>query len=99
MVKAIKWGEEKAAAVLSDPSRGGIGFEECVVAIAEGRILDVVQNPSINHPSQKMFILEINAYAYCVPFVESETEIFLKTVFPSRKFTALYLPEHKDEED
>lgn len=27
----------------------------------------------------------IDGYAYFVPFVESETEIFLKTIIPSRK--------------
>jgi hypothetical protein len=99
MARQIIWSEEKTAVLLSDPTRGGVGFEECVVAIAAEWILDVVQNPSNNHPSQKVFILEINAYAYCVPFVESGTEIFLKTVFPSRKFTALCLPEHSDEEN
>ncbi len=43
--------------------------------------------------SKKMFVLNIDNYAYCVPFVETDTEIFLKTVFPSRKYTALYLVE------
>jgi hypothetical protein len=42
-----------------------------------------------------MYVIEINNYAYCVPFVETDSEIFLKTVFPSRKFTAIYLTEPK----
>jgi len=33
----------------------------------------------------------INDYAYLVPFVESEEEIFLKTVIPSRKATKEYV--------
>jgi len=40
---------------------------------------------------QKMFIVEINNYAYLVPFVENEKEIFLKTIIPSRKATKEYL--------
>ena len=98
MVKPIRWNEEKGRALSEDEARGRVGFEECIAAIAAGRILDVVANPSINHPSQRMFVLDIRNYAYCVPFVESETEIFLKTVFPSRKLTALYLPERDNDE-
>ncbi len=36
-------------------------------------------------------VLLINDYAYAAPYVETEDEIFLKTVFPSRKHTAIYL--------
>jgi len=38
-----------------------------------------------------MYILNINDYAYLVPFVEKEEEIFLKTIIPSRKATKKYL--------
>ena len=38
-----------------------------------------------------MYILNINDYAFVVPSVVSKDGIFLKTVFPSRKHTALYL--------
>ena len=34
---------------------------------------------------------DIDEYAYLVPYVETEEEIFLKTVIPSRKFTKRYL--------
>jgi hypothetical protein len=73
-----------------------VSLEDCVVALESGRLLDVVTNPSVNHPDQKMFILNIDNDAYCVPFVESNSEIFLKTVFPSRKFTAIYIQEQND---
>ena len=80
-------------------TRGSIGFEDCVAAIEEGRVLDIVQNPSSLHRDQKMFILDINSYAYCVPFIETETGIFLKTLFPSREYTAIYLVGQNDETD
>lgn len=32
-----------------------------------------------------MFIIKIDDYAYIIPFVENENEIFLKTIYPSRK--------------
>jgi hypothetical protein len=53
--------------------------------IEAGNILGIEENPG--HPNQKIYILEIGNYAYIVPFVESENEIFLKTAFPSRKYT------------
>ena len=40
-----------------------------------------------------MMVPRINDYAYVVPYIETDEEIFLKTVFPSRKHTALYLTE------
>jgi hypothetical protein len=44
-----------------------------------------------------MMVLHINNYAFVVPYVESEDGIFLKTVFPSRKHTAIYLAKGDDE--
>ena len=90
-MKKIKWNLQKAKAIRETVSRKGVGFEECAIAIESNKVLDILENPSSNHPNQHMFILEIQNYAYCAPFVESETELFLKTVFPSRKFTSIYL--------
>jgi len=41
-------------------------------------------------------LFDINDYIYLIPYVEDETEIFLKTIIPSRKATQLYL-EDKNE--
>jgi hypothetical protein len=35
-------------------------------------------------------VVAIEEYVYLVPFVESEDEVFLKTVIPSRKATKNY---------
>jgi hypothetical protein len=43
------------------------------------------------YPNQKMLIVNINNYAYIVPFVRDEKYIFLKTIIPSRKMTKKYL--------
>ncbi len=70
----------------------GISFEEVVFYIETGNLLDVVKHPSVEkYETQKMYILNINDYAYLVPFVEKEEEIFLKTIIPSRKATKKYL--------
>ena len=69
----------------------GIGFEDIVVAILEKRILDIVQHPQEERSSQKYLIVEIYGYAYVVPFVETEEERVFRTIFPSRKYTKIYL--------
>jgi len=40
-----------------------------------------------------MFIIELDGYAFLVPFSDDEHEIFLITVIPCRKATKKYLGE------
>lgn len=69
-----------------------ISFEDVLVAINEDRLLDIIHHPnSKKYPDQKIFVIDINHYAYLVPFIETETIIFLKTIIPSRKATKEYL--------
>jgi hypothetical protein len=85
----IRWSAEKDLLLRSDLTRGGVGLAECAVAIEEGRILDDLPNPT--REGQRIFVLEINDYAYVVPYITEGNTIFLKTMFPSRKHTAQYL--------
>lgn len=41
---------------------------------------------------QRVFAVNVDGYAYLVPFEESESEVSLKTIIPSRKATKRYLP-------
>jgi len=67
-------------------------FEEVVFHIDRGDILDLREHPNKErYPGQRVFIIEVESYAYIVPFVESESEVFLKTIIPSRKATKKYL--------
>ncbi len=71
-----------------------ISFEEIVFHILNGDEVDVVDHPNQNrYPGQRMSVVVIDRYAYLVPFVESEIEIFLKTIIPSRKATKKYVGE------
>lgn len=90
-MKKISWNLQKAKILNEDRTRGGVSFEDCVVALEEGRVLDDLPHPSEGYEHQRLLILEINNYAYVVPYVETETELFFKTVFPSRKHTSIYL--------
>ncbi|OGT46056.1 MAG: hypothetical protein A3E82_08025 [Gammaproteobacteria bacterium RIFCSPHIGHO2_12_FULL_38_11] len=70
----------------------GISFEEVVVAIENAGLLDIVLHPNtVKYAHQKMYVVEINNYAYLVPFVEKQNGVFLKTIFPCRKTTKKYL--------
>ena len=69
-----------------------VGFEDVLVAIDEGYLLDILlhHNPR-RYPDQKIFVVSINRYAYLIPFVEDDEKIFLKTIIPSRKATRKYI--------
>jgi hypothetical protein len=83
-----EWNEEKNK-LLKD-SRD-VGFEEVLLAIDEGRLLDVVPHHNLEkYPNQKLFIVRIRGYIYYVPFVEDEVKIFLKNIVPSRKYQKKY---------
>lgn len=69
----------------------GVSFEDVVFHIAQGDELDVLQHPNQSkYPGQCISVVLIEDYIYLVPFVESETEIFLKTIIPSRKASKSY---------
>lgn len=38
---------------------------------------------AMDYPHQRIFVVAIDKYAYLVPYVEMENEIFLKTVISS----------------
>jgi len=70
----------------------GISFEDVLFYIEKGEILSIVKHPNQSkYPNQKIYIISINNYAYLIPFVETENEVFLKTIIPSRKATKKYL--------
>lgn len=69
-----------------------ISFEEILISIEEGGILDIVENSKKRkYPNQRIFIVNSNNYAYLVPFVEDKDKIFLKTIIPNRKATKKYI--------
>ena len=60
--------------------------------IQRERLLDDIEHPNkTKYPNQRVFVVEVDGYAYLVPYIESDDEIFLKTIIPSRKATKQYL--------
>lgn len=52
---------------------------------------DMVYPNTMSYSNQRIFVVRIDDYAYLVPYVEGQDEIFLKTIIPSRKLTKIYL--------
>ena len=70
----------------------GVSFENIVVAIESGGLLDILAHPNpMKYPKQRILVVACDNYAYLVPFVEEEDYFFLKTVIPSRKAAKEYL--------
>ena len=90
-MKSINWITEKSIALKS--SRG-ICFEDVVFFIERGDILDDYLHPNQkDYPGQRIMVINIANYAYLIPYVENDEELFLKTIIPSRKATQKYLGE------
>lgn len=88
-MKYFDWNNDKNE-LLKDVR--GVSFEEVVLAIENGDLLDRLKHPkSANYPNQMVFYVSINGYVYVVPFVEDDEKIFLKTIIPDRKATKKYL--------
>jgi len=88
-VKYFDWNKEKNKKLKLNRQ---ISFEEVVVAITEERVLEILHHPNVKkYPNQSIYIVNIDNYAYIVPFVEDEEKYFLKTIIPSRKMTKKYL--------
>ena len=70
----------------------GLSLEDIVFHIMNGDEVDVLPHPNQErYPNQRISVVNVSGYIYLVPFVESENELFLKTIIPSRKATRQYL--------
>ena len=62
--------------------------------IEKGDVLDDYAHPNRQrYAGQGIMVIGFDNYAYLVPYVENEEELFLKTIIPSRKATEKYFGE------
>lgn len=87
-MKPFDWDEEKNAIL---KIQRDVCFEDIITAIESGNFLDVTKNTNKKYPNQRVIVVNIENYAYVVPFAEDKKKYFLKTIFPSRKMTKKYL--------
>jgi uncharacterized DUF497 family protein len=87
-MKFLTWSQKKNAQLKKGR---GISFEEIVYHIEKGDVADLLEHPNqTRYPGQRIFVVVVEKYLYLVPFEESEEEIILKTIIPSRKATRQY---------
>lgn len=96
MEYTIDWSPAKNAEL---KDRYGFGFERVLVALADGKLLDEREHPNKERfGHQRQLVVEIDDYAWVVPFVFQDQQVFLKTLFPSRRATRDYV-HAKDKQD
>lgn len=94
-MKHYAWNPEKNEQLRKER---GVSFEDVVFHIEAGDEVDIFDHPNQErYPGQKVSVVLIEGYAYLAPFVESEAEIFLKTIIPSRKATKQYIGESDEQ--
>jgi len=94
-VKIFNWNDDKNEKLKAER---GVSFEQIVFCIENDCLLDIIEHPNKKkYKGQKMYVVKIDEYVYIVPSVEKNSERFLITVFPSRKYSKLYIEqENKD---
>lgn len=94
MEKIFNWNSEKNQQLIQER---GVSFEDIVLNIHLGNELDIYEHLNKErYPNQKVSVVLVEDYVYLVPFVESDDEIFLKTIIPSRKATKQYIGESNE---
>ena len=85
----FRWDNEKNEMLRKNR---GVCFEQVVILMERGDVLDTIEHPKQDrYPVQKIAIVQIDDYAYLVPYVEKGGELFRKTISPSRKATSKYV--------
>ena len=88
-MKRFNWNPEKNEQLRSER---GISFEEILFHIEHGDVLDILERPNQKrYQGQRIFVVAVEEYVHLVPFIEDKSEVFLKTIIPSRKATKKYL--------
>ena len=88
-MKYYDWDPVKNEKLISER---GISFEEIIFQISQGAEVDVFVHPNQKkYQGQKVSVVVVEEYAYLVPYTESDTTLFLKTIIPSRKATKKYI--------
>ena len=91
-MKNFEWNKEKNRGLKENRD---ISFEEIVLYIENGGLLDSYEHPNSNkYPRQSIFVVRTGSYVYIVPYIEEDTYYFLKTIIPNRKAKKKYLEEN-----
>ena len=68
----------------------GVTFEQVIEIIASSGILLDFKHPKVEqYPNQRILVISIENYPYCIPYIMNDNEIVLKTIYPDRRFKKL----------
>jgi uncharacterized DUF497 family protein len=81
-MKNVQWDQLKSERL---KKVRGVSFEEILAA----RLIDTIEHPS--RPEQRIMLIEYKNYVWLVPYVWKDGISFLKTLYPSRKYTKICL--------
>lgn len=81
----FRWDEKKNKQL---KSKGRPGFELFVTAFEDGHVYFEGENK--NYPGQGIFVVIIEDRAHVVPFEDRGDHVWLATLYPSGKWTAIY---------
>ena len=88
-MKPFRWDPEKNERL---KAARGVSYEEIVLAIEEGGLMDVLVHPNQKrYRGQVVLVVGYRGYVHLVPSVEESEYYFLKTIIPSRKATRDYM--------
>lgn len=78
-------------------SSRGINFDDVIMLLKKDMFIVDIEHPNRNYHHQRMYVIAYKGYAYAVPYVinAAKNEIFLKTIYPSRKLTRQYIKKEK----
>ncbi len=86
--KPMTWNAEKNRKLMEER---GISFEDIIFSVQAGGLLDDLVHPNPDkYAQQRILVVALDNYVYLVPYVESDSEIFLKTIIPSRQAVKKY---------
>jgi len=88
MQKPVEWSPEKNDWLRRNR---GLCFEDVLVAMGEGGLITKEKHRGQLYLHQNVYVVRMKGYVFAVPFVEDEEKIFLKTIFPSRRYAKKYL--------
>ena len=80
-MKEIRWNKLKSERL---KKVRGVSFEEIIAT----KLIISTQHPK--KEAQNIMLFRHKGYVWVVPYVEENDYIFLKTLYPSRKYTKLY---------
>jgi hypothetical protein len=77
-------------------SKRGVGFEIFIKIIKKGENVHKIKHPNkLEYPRQKIYLVQYKDHIFLIPFVEEKSYIFLKTAYPSSKYTRKLLKVNK----